>query len=260
MPVRIEIPVGTRFGRLEIIGEAPDHRQPSGQFYRIMKCLCDCGKITEVYLTNLRNRNTQSCGCVRDKATKARMTTHGKTKTRTYKSWRHMRERCERPKEKRYADYGGRGITVCERWSRFENFLEDMGEVPLGMSIERIDNNGNYEPSNCKWADRVEQGSNKRNNVLIELNGEVLTVAHWSRKTGIGVCTIRARLAAGYPPNEILDPNFGKVLYNGSYSTIDCLCKLYGVAKTTFFNRRRHGLSVEQALTIRHRKRHNSVL
>jgi hypothetical protein len=171
-----------------------------------------------------------------------------------------MRARCDSPKDKRYSDYGGRGIEVCERWSKFENFLMDMGEVPLGMSIERINNNGNYEPSNCKWADRVEQGSNKRNNVLIALDGEVLTTSQWSRKTGIMLCTIRARLKAGYSPKEVLDPNFGKVLHNGSYSTIDALCKLYGVAKTTFFARRKHGLSIEQSLTIKHRKRHNSVL
>ena len=126
-------------------------------------CRCDCGNYVEVPTGSLQSGNTRSCGCL--------LSTHGHTRckqrSRTYYSWSSMKQRCANQNTPRYKDYGGRGIRVCNRWLKFENFLEDMGEKPEGyrISIDRIDNDGNYEPNNCKWSTPKEQASNRRNNV-----------------------------------------------------------------------------------------------
>jgi hypothetical protein len=130
-------------------------------------------------------------------------TKHGWARTPEYRAWKSMRARCENQRNPAFARYGGRGILVCERWHGehgFENFLADVGPRPSPEhSIERIDNDGNYEPGNCRWATRVEQGSNKRNNATLTVNGETATISEWSRRTGIGRTTIRERLRVGRP-------------------------------------------------------------
>jgi len=124
--------------------------------------------------------------------------THGHTargeSSPTYQAWAAMRHRCLRPSNPRFADYGGRGITVCERWSSFAAFLSDMGERPNGMQIDRIDNDGNYEPSNCRWATAKEQTRNRRNNRLLTIDGATKCLAQWSELSGVGYAVIRARL------------------------------------------------------------------
>ena len=116
----------------------------------------------------------------------------GGRKTRTYRIWAAMRERCHRQNHPYYNDYGGRSITVCERWNSFANFLSDMGEAPPGLTIDRIDNN--YEPGNCRWATIKEQSNNRRDNVLLEYRGQTLTIPQWAEQTGINVKVIEARL------------------------------------------------------------------
>lgn len=140
-------------------------------------------------------------------------TTHGMAYSKTYKIWNGILSRCTRPRSTSYENYGGRGIAVCERWQMFPNFLADMGECPPGSSIERIDNNGHYCPENCKWADRIEQGNNRRNNVIIEFNGEKLTAAQWGRKLGIARTTLIRRLRDGKPIERVLSP---QILPNGN--------------------------------------------
>lgn len=132
--------------------------------------------------------------------------TRGRTTTSTFRSWLAMRSRCENPKNERYHRYGGRGITVCQRWSSFENFLLDMGECSEGMTIDRINKDGNYEPSNCKWATPTEQANNKSNNHLIEFNGKIQTIADWARDIGVSYSKLQSRLSRGWP----LDVAFSK--------------------------------------------------
>lgn len=154
--------VGKVFGRLTVVKFS--HRRKG---VRMFLCRCVCGGTTYVRVADLRNGNTKSCGCYhRDMARSANLV-HGHTSwkrgsSKTYHSWMAMHARCGNPKDKKYAYYGGRGISVCPRWNTFANFLEDMGERPEGLTLDRIDVDGNYEPGNCRWATWSEQQKNKR--------------------------------------------------------------------------------------------------
>lgn len=124
--------------------------------------------------------------------------THGMSLTPIYSCWRGMLQRCENSKSKDFKRYGARGITVCQRWKSFEAFLEDMGEKPDGLTIERIDTNGNYEPSNCKWATPKQQARNRRDNVILQFNGQSKTVAEWADETGLERKTLEYRIRVGW--------------------------------------------------------------
>jgi len=133
--------------------------------------------------------------------------THGRHNTPEYRAWGDMKQRCQRPSHASYKNYGGRGITVCDRWQTFENFFADMGERPTQQhSIDRRDNNGNYTPENCRWATRDEQMSNLRKTRLITFNGETLHMAEWARRTGIKSANILARIKLGWPLDMVLGP------------------------------------------------------
>jgi hypothetical protein len=150
---------GKIFGRLTVIEEAGKNKY--GAFW--WKCKCECGNIKKVYGMNLTRGLTKSCGCLRIEKTVQRSTTHGKFHTFAYKVWADMLQRCNNPNSSSYQDYGGRGITVCERWQKFENFFEDMGErLYSNLTIERVDNSKGYSPDNCVWADKFVQARNKR--------------------------------------------------------------------------------------------------
>jgi hypothetical protein len=154
---------GKVFGRLTVI-ELSDMKGPNSE--PIWRCLCSCGKVATVRGISLKTGNTRSCGCLRrDVLTSLNKSaaTHGRTRTPEFNIWCGIKKRCLNPKDKDYPNYGGRGVTICERWLRFENFLKDMGERPRpSLSIERRNNGGDYEPSNCYWATRSQQAINRR--------------------------------------------------------------------------------------------------
>lgn len=166
-----------KFGRLLALRFS--HKEKiRDRWYRFWICLCDCGVETTVNVQSLAAGNTKSCGCLKDCRKRY---THGDSGSKEYFVYHRMIVRCSSAKDKSYARYGGRGISVCERWvNSYENFLADMGRAPSPKhSIDRKDNNGNYEPRNCRWATQKEQANNKRNNRWITFNGQTKTLAQW---------------------------------------------------------------------------------
>ena len=152
---------GQKFGRLLVINFS--HRTPRRRAFWL--CQCECGASLEVDQDNLRSGNTASCGCLRREVTIATSTTHGhaaKDGSPEYESWSAMRARVAATSGERFENYGKRGITCCERWASFENFLADMGPRPEGRTLDRINNDGNYEPGNCRWATASQQVTNRR--------------------------------------------------------------------------------------------------
>lgn len=145
---------GQRFGRLVVVEEAGRDKQSKVMW----QCKCDCDGTATVVSSNLKSGNTKSCGCLIEEA----HTKHGMCGTPEYSSWEHMIQRCTNPSNNKYNDYGGRGITICERWKDFANFFEDMGARPADHEIDRINNDGNYEPGNCRWTTRTKQCRNMR--------------------------------------------------------------------------------------------------
>lgn len=181
---------GLRFNRLAVLcdtGKRDAHRG------LIVKCRCDCGKVVEARMKNLRSGDKQSCGCLY-KETRAdlpkTLITHGLSHTPAAQRWNAMLARCNNPDHPRYFDYGGRGIRVCKRWSLPEgqgliNFVTDMGQPPVGKEIDRRNNDGDYRKSNCRWATRRRQANNKRPNALVTYQGKELTIAQLSRRLGL---------------------------------------------------------------------------
>jgi hypothetical protein len=194
---------GKRFGRLLVLDEAEPQPRGNGYTHRAWQCRCNCGTIATVQQRTLTSGLTVSCGCYN----RDNHTTHGRTGTRTYRTWINMRHRCYDKKDIGFPNYGGRGIRVCQRWRHsFENFLADMGECPPGNSLDRIDNDDDYSPSNCRWATPREQANHRRDNVIITFQGRTLTASEWASELGIFVGTIYKRIRAGWPPHEVLSP------------------------------------------------------
>lgn len=185
---------GRRFSRLLVLEKSITRICRNGDKKSRWVCQCDCGETLVVDGSSLTTGNTTSCGCLAKEKTSERSTSHGQSKTRTYRIWRSMHTRCENKKCLSYADYGGRGIKVCERWGSFENFLKDMGEAVGGASIERKNNDGNYEPSNCHWADRYTQSRNKRNNRMLTLDGVTKCMKDWANSLGMNQSSLAERL------------------------------------------------------------------
>lgn len=165
-------------------------------------CKCECGVIKKkILVSQLRNGSIKSCGCWRVEQSTKRATKHGLRFTKEYWVWQQMFERCNKPHNKGYKRYGARGIRVCERWSKFENFIADMGMRPSPKhSLERENNDGHYSPDNCKWATRWAQARNTRRNIYYEYEGERYTAPELARKSGKNHGTIRSRLTTlGWP-------------------------------------------------------------
>ena len=186
---------GQKFGRLTVISRAENCKK--GQ--TMWNCVCDCGEKTTTDRQELRRGRTTSCGCLGKERRREANLTHGKCGISTYRVWAAMKNRCTNPNNHSYRDYGGRGITVCERWDKFENFLADMGERTKDLSLDRIDNDGNYTPENCRWATASQQQRNTRSNRMIKYGGREQCIADWAIELGVNYGTLHYRLQL-YPP------------------------------------------------------------
>lgn len=178
------------FGRLTVL-------EPAGKLYgssTAYLCQCTCGNTTVVAGFSLRRGATKSCGCLQRESVTRRSTIHGLSKTPEYRSWASMHARCYNPESNRYHRYGARGVVVCERWHTFENFLKDMGNRPTGTTLDRKDNDGNYEKSNCRWSGRRTQARNTRTNVTFRYNDEMRTLAEIAELCFIPYKTLWARV------------------------------------------------------------------
>jgi hypothetical protein len=199
MAARNAIPIGKKFNRLTILCEAP--KRP-GNANRRVSALCECGNAGTFVLSEVLLGKTRSCGCI-----STGRPTHGHTARKKmspeYYSWSSMWSRCSNPRHAHWHRYGGRGISVCPEWKSFERFLSDMGSRPPGQSLDRIDGDGNYEPSNCRWATRKQQANNTRSNRYVEHDGLRLTLSQWADRTGLSVNTISARIKRfHWPPSR----------------------------------------------------------
>lgn len=191
---------GRTFGKLTVLAA---WKRAGRRF--LWECRCECGNQIFVINYNLLNGNTSSCGCHQRSQTGKANSTHGLSGSPEFRVWQGINQRCHDPNCISFKNYGARGITVCERWLEFAAFYEDMGPRPSAAhQIERDDNNGNYEPSNCRWATQLAQANNKRSNVRVAHAGRVLTISQWSRKLGVEYATLRQRLSCGWPIERAL--------------------------------------------------------
>ena len=194
---------GQKFGRLTVIERA----KKENERHAVWLCICDCGNYVTVKSDNLKSGNSKSCGCLAKELTRQRSLKHGEFGSRLYNIWAHMKNRCNNPSDKRYKDYGGRGITFCKEWNDFESFRDwaSANGYRDDLTIDRIDVNGNYEPSNCRWATIEEQANNKRNNLVYTLNGRTQTLAQWCEEYGMNYFTVYRRLGYGWDISKALD-------------------------------------------------------
>lgn len=244
---------GMVVGRLTLVSESRNERGDLVWF-----CNCECGNTKVVLRGCLISKNTRSCGCLMVDRPKELHTTHGDTVNRKttaeFRIHHGMMNRCYLKSEKHYSSYGGRGIVVCDRWHDFKNFLEDMGRRPSrNHSLDRIDNNGNYEKDNCRWATRIEQANNTRRNRFLEFNGENLTIANWARKLNIPDNILSYRLSKGWSAEDTLTtlPEKAEKLveHNGETMNIASWAKKTGLSRYLIADRLSHGWTPEEALT-----------
>lgn len=192
---------GMRYNRLQVLSIAG--KDPGGRY--LWLCRCDCGKEVIVEGNNLRSGHSKSCRCLSTEQIVEFNISHGMSKTPTHICWLSMINRCYNPNNTGYKNYGGRGIKVCDRWlESFENFFEDMGERPNGLTIERINNGGDYSPENCKWATRKEQSNNSRHNRVITLNGKTQNLQQWREELKIPKGTLQSRITRGKSHEEAI--------------------------------------------------------
>lgn len=242
---------GRVFGRLTVLAEhAVRSRRGSA-----WECRCQCGNAKVVPGVQLRNGSTKSCGCLIAETLRKRNTTHGLYRTPEHHSWRGMNERCFNPNHKNYNIYGGRGITVCDRWRVFENFLADMGTRPSPKcSIDRIDTNGNYEPPNCRWATTGEQSNNRSNNRIVVVCGESMTIKQACDKYNLPYRTIEVRLLRGWTDSDaiftpIVTPKMRTVEIDGKSLAFADACRMFGISTAAAFARIKAGASEYDAVT-----------
>ena len=203
--------IGERYNKLLVIEEVGKQGN-----CRMFKCLCDCGNTTIVSMNNIRSGKIVSCGCNKLKKLLLRSTTHNQRHTHLYEIWKTLKQRCYNPKNQNYKNYGARGIKVCDEWKDdFEAFYKwsysngytcdnHNKDEKSKLTIDRIDVNGNYEPSNCRWVNRKEQANNMRHTKHITINGQTHCIAEWCRIYNICRATYQSRIKRGMTPEEAL--------------------------------------------------------
>lgn len=198
---KIEIKEGQVFGRLTAICALAPNKKHQTWMFR-----CECGTEKPIRVSHVVNGCVISCSCLQGKKSAARLTTHGLTYSPEYSTWTRMKCRCYNKRDISYPNYGGRGITVCDRWlNSFKNFISDMGGRPSKYhSLDRIDCNAPYAPNNCRWATRLDQANNTRKNRFLTFNGRTLTVAQWSKLVPIKAATLLYRKKHGWDDERCL--------------------------------------------------------
>lgn len=244
---------GKTFGRLTVLGLA-EKRSPLGQALWRVKCSCGESKEFLIIGYTMKSGNTTSCGCLRRETTGNQFRKHGLYGTPEYKTWIEINRRCHNEKAKQYSDYGGKGIRVSDAWrNSFETFLKDMGQKPSPKhTIDRIDNDGNYEKGNCRWATKEIQANNTSQNVYYEYKGEKYTIAQLAKKFEMPYATMRMRLIY-FPIEAAVDKNikFETFVFKigEKEKPMKDWLRVAGITFQQYVDRRTNGLSVEQALT-----------
>ena len=237
------------FGRLTVIGEKSEKKH----IYWL--CKCSCGNVKWIRKTRILSGQTKSCGCLRKEIKR----THGQCKTKLYRVWTSMRQRCNNPNNKRYKDYGGRGIKICDEWNNFSNFFKWANEHGYheGLSIDRIDNDKGYSPQNCRWATMLTQNNNTRHCRRITYHGETHTVAEWERKLNMKCGILEQRLLRGMTLSDALSTPVKTcqtryVTYKGKVMSLHGWAKHLGMNYSTFQSKINKGISMEDII-----KEHN---
>lgn len=262
---------GQRFGRLTVTSRAPSRLRNNGKFRTMWHCLCECGGTALTPSDMLRSGRTQSCGCLRREMSSERSAVHRQTDTPTYRTWARMKSRCFNPQDGSFADYGGRGIRMCDRWhTSFLAFAGDVGERPSRKhSIDRIDNDGWYScgkcqecvskglTANCKWSTRVEQCNNRRSSHYVTINDRTQTIAEWCRELKIPVQTAQSRITRGWDDvRALLTPVRTATLYcfQGRSQTLTQWSKECGISAKILRDRMaRYYWTFEKSLTTPNR-------
>lgn len=210
--------IGKTFNRLTVLEIIPPHKGVRGY----VVCRCSCGTVKKIYKYNVIAGKSRSCGCLNRETTairnKTQMSTHGLSYSITYRSWHSMKTRCLNKNAPDYHRYGGRGVLICKRWlDSFENFFADMGErKSKALSLDRINNKGNYEPGNCRWATSSQQNKNKdrpKGRVFMTIQGRTKSLVDWELETGIGYQLFTYRRKRGWPDDKMLiKPVFGRAI------------------------------------------------
>lgn len=192
--------VGKKFNRLLVLRVLPSNGDGL-----LSECMCDCGTIKITPIRKVVCGDTISCGCAARESAARINKSHGLSKTREYSIWCNMIQRCTNKNREYYPYYGGRNISVCHRWEKFENFLLDMGKCPKGKTLDRIDSNKDYSVKNCRWATRQQQANNRRSNKWVTYDSKTLTVAQWARELKLNENTLYGRLRRGIAPPKLFE-------------------------------------------------------
>lgn len=194
---------GQKFGRLTAIKRVENTKNKD----TLWLCKCDCGGETITRITNLRNGNTKSCGCLNKEHLLKSITKHGLHDKKLYNTWKGMRQRCNNKNNPAYKNYGGRGITICAEWNNFKNFYDWAmnNGYQKGLSIDRIDNNKGYNPNNCRFTDQTTQSNNRRNNKIFTYKEQTHTLAEWAIFYNMNYWALRSRIKRGWSIEKTLE-------------------------------------------------------